>query len=118
MMESAMLFLKTSGKPLLDPEWAPWGMGIPSHMGNVWEQPRVDASPEQQAFTERLVIIRDTLEQGVERPALAYTVRQKSCVPQDTILLNLLFYLSAEGFPMTLKVACCNGEYAIGLIAQ
>lgn len=115
MMSAALALLKRAGKGLLDADWNPWVSGIPAYAGDIWKQPAMMMSDEQASFANTLAIVRNILQ----KPAhglVAYRVTQTGSVPSHVTQLNLLFYLSAEGYDLDFRWTRNGPEYTVDLV--
>jgi len=104
MANAAICFMQAAGVQMLDADFDPWGVGAPASLGFVDHAPIGDPSPHQMAFIHTLASVRNILETNPNRPLVVYTAMQSTSVPSDTILLNLMFYLSAHDYLIEPKV--------------
>ena len=118
MASAALSLMDRAGVNLLDADFDVWSVGTPASQGLVDHRPIVP-SQEQMAFTTTLESVRNIVANDPTRPLVVYTAMQRTSVPRDTILLNIVFYLSAHGLLVEFKVEKQDdGTYAVHVIVR
>lgn len=119
MASAALIFMDKARVDLLDADFDPWSVGTPAHKGFA-DHRAIEPSALQMVFGNTITTIRMMLEDSSKtRPLQVFEIPQQTSVPSDAILLNLLFYLSTDGYIVSPKVARQeDGTFIVSVVAE
>jgi len=119
MASAALTFMDRARVNLLDADFDPWSVGTPAHQGGLKDHRAIEPSALQMVFGTTIANVRERLKERKTRPLPVFEIPQTSSVPSDAILLNLLFYLSTDGYLVSPKVTRQeDGTYIVSVVVD